>query len=644
MTCDDIPELRFLIVEDQDFQREALALLLGNIGARHIFQVENGRVALDFLKDTAEPIDVILCDIDMPEMDGMAYLRNLAETGCDASVILVSALDRALLDSVETMAKDYGVEILGAMPNPPSRSLVKSLIATRRAGARRRRPTAMRATIPQQEIIEALKKREFTPYFQPKVEIGSGKVVGLEALARWSSPTRGLLAPGAFLDDVEAAGLMDGLTFVMLAKSAAICRHWQDQGLTLAVSVNLSLSNLGHAGLAERIHEVVTKHGVAPASIILEVTESAAMSALGPCLENLARLRLLGFGLSLDDYGTGYSSLQQLSRVPFTEIKIDRSFVQNALHQEATRVIVESTLDMARKLGLEVTAEGIETVEQWEMLARMGCDLAQGYLIAKPMPHTAVANWVGGWQASAIHLALAGQQSVNILLVEDESFQRETYGELLAFLELGQVHTARGVAEALETLAICPFDLVITDVELDDGSGLDLVRLIRTQQTAASPATRVIVLSAHHEEDIVLESIVLDINGFLTKPAAAGTLRQAIANAMAEDYAPQPPSYYQELGGETATVSASIPRSEEPPVTELVPLGALRAGMILAEPLYNRGDLLVLAQGTRLTPSIVNRLSDLRDIFTTPRVKVIRPEVVDDQPVVPDVARDAVAG
>jgi len=639
--------LRFLIVEDEEFQRDALELLLSNFGATKIMKAENGRVALDLLDATDTPIDIILCDINMPDMDGMAFLRNLANSDSNTSVILVSALGNALLDSVAVMGKAYGAKILGTMPYPPSRSRMKTLIANREVGAVTRKAHSERDPIPESEIVAALKLGEFIPYFQPKVEVDSGKVVGMEALVRWASPSRGLLAPGAFLDDVESAGLMDAMTFVMLTKSAAVCQSWRDRGLPLSVSVNLSLSNLGHAGLAERLHEAATHCDLAPSSILLEITESAAMSSVGPCIENLARLRLLGFGLSLDDYGTGYSSLQQLTRVPFTELKIDQSFVQDALHHETTRIVIESTMDLARRLGLKVTAEGVETVEHWEMLSQLGCDLAQGYLIAKPMPHEAIADWLGQWRISALRSTTqrhnSERQKLDILLVEDENFQLEAYGELLAQLELGLVHTATNLDGALKILAENPVDLVISDVKLDRHSGLDLVKLIRTQQTQADPATRIILLSAYRDQDIVLKSIVLDINGFLAKPARSSTLLDAIQNAMSEDYQPQPPSHYRELSTAALSndrlVSDLTSTSEEtwddaggaPIVVEHISLTFLRAGMILAEPLFNRQNLMILTQGSRLTTSIINRLQDLRESLSATRIKVIRPEALLDQ-------------
>jgi len=538
-------------------------------------------------------------------------------------------------DSVAIMARAYDLNLLGVMPKPPSRSKLLTLLDRHDPASQKKRRQSSPLTISKDEIARGLENGEFVPYFQPKVEMASGRVVGVEALARWNSPARGLLPPGAFLDAIEEYGLMDDLTWAILAKSVAIGRDWHEQGLPLVVSVNLSLSSLGRVELAERIFEVVTSRGMATSSIILEVTESAAMSVIGPSLENLARLRLRGFGLSIDDYGTGYSSLQQLTRVPFTELKIDQSFVREAALQETTRSVVESSLDIARKLGLKTTAEGIETPEHWDMLSAMGCDIAQGYLIAKPMPAGAIPDWVAGWKLSSIRAATPALQAVDILLVEDEAFQRETYVELLEQLQLGRVDAAHNADEAMQYLAGADYGLVITDVDLGGVSGLDLVRRIRAGQTAAAPQTRIVLLSSHTEQDVVFQSIALDINGFLTKPAKAHTMQDAIRQAMAEHFMVQAPEVYQEQGAPKESpmpqVSASIMRSEGAPSSghpppgesEQISLFEMNAGMMLAAPIYTRQQIMVLGRGHVLTESVINRLLDIRGSLASPDIWVL---------------------
>jgi EAL domain-containing protein (putative c-di-GMP-specific phosphodiesterase class I)/CheY-like chemotaxis protein len=630
-----IEHLRFLIVEDEPTQRAGLVALLTHIGARHIAQAEHGRAALEMLQAQSPPTDILLCDIDLPDMDGMALLRHMVDLPSLPSIILVSQLDAAMRDSVFAMAQAYRLPILGDMAKPPSRSKLLGLLAHHQPSApHKSRPAdAAAPTVARDEIAAGLKKGEFVPYFQPKVEMDSGRVVGAEALVRWNHPQRGLLAPGAFLEAVESHGLMDHLTWIVLAQSAAIGNTWHQRGLALTLSVNLSLSSLGRVELAERIVEVVSKHGFPLGSMILEVTESAAMQAVGPSLENLTRLRLRGFGLSIDDYGTGYSALQQLTRVPFTELKIDQSFVGTALEHETTRIVVESSLEIARKLKLKSTAEGIETPQQWEMLKAMGCDIAQGYLIAKPMPAEALPDWVAHWHPSSLRRRTASAPELDILLVEDEDFQRATYAELLTQLRLGRVETAASVEQALQRLEYTRYGLVITDVGLGQPSGLELVRLIRSRQTSAWPQTRIVLLSAHAEQDLVLQSIALDINGFLAKPASAFALQQAIEQALSEAFIPQPAAHYLGLGGTEppagSPLSASILRdtparsaTPEQPSSRVLALEGLEAGMVLAAPILSQEHKLILRSGHALTESIINRLRDMRHLLLKPLVEV----------------------
>ncbi len=174
--------------------------------------------------------------------------------------------------------------------------------------------------------------------------------------------------------------------------------QWSKRGSPYTVSVNLSLKSLDDPKLADRITETVRRQGVDPSFIILEVTETAAMTDVARCLENLARLRMKGFGLSIDDYGTGYSSMQQLARVPYTELKIDQSFVLGAASQPRLRVMLESSMELANRLGLTVVAEGVETRQDWDLLKQLGCHKAQGYFIAKPLPADKFLDWVDEWR------------------------------------------------------------------------------------------------------------------------------------------------------------------------------------------------------------------------------------------------------
>ena len=397
----NVSELRFVVAEDHDFQRRTLVGLLKRLGAAHVGEAADGAAALELFRTPDAKIDVIISDLDMPGMDGMELIRHVGESGLAVSVILSSAIDRAVLASVEAMTKAYGITLLGAIEKPVTQVKLEALIV-------KHRPPQPKATAPRppapsfslDDIRQGLANDEFEPFYQPKIDLHTGALTGAEALARWRHPERGIVSPYFFIGAMEEGGLIDELTWKMMAKSARQVRLWAQASppLTPMISVNLSAKSLGDSQVADRISQIVRDEGVDPSSFVLEVTESAAVNHVAETLETLARLRIRGFRLSIDDYGTGYSSMQQLARIAFTELKIDQSFVLSALDVEASRVILESSLDMARRLKVHSVAEGVETRAHWDLLLSLGCDIAQGYFIARPMDAAAFAKWANDWE------------------------------------------------------------------------------------------------------------------------------------------------------------------------------------------------------------------------------------------------------
>ena len=390
-----LSELNFLAVEDHEFQRGLLLKMLARLGATHISTAADGRAALDIVKSSYPSIDIIISDLDMPGMDGLEFMRHLSEARIPVAIILASALESVLLDSVETMTRAYGVKILGVIQKPITPEKLDALIKLHvpaQAGQTRSGAADLSFTI--EEIVQGLKNDEFEPFFQPKVLLGSRGLKGAEALARWRHPQKGIISPYAFIGLLEDRNQIDELTWMMLRKSAAFCKEWRaNSDRDVNVSVNVSVKSLADVHFADRVHELVHLENLDSRNIILEVTESAATTDISHALENLSRLRMRGFGLSIDDYGTGYSSLQQLTRIAFTEIKIDQSFVANAAAQQSARIILESSLDMAKKLGISTVAEGVETQDQWDLVSELGCELAQGYFIAKPVAASEFLPW-----------------------------------------------------------------------------------------------------------------------------------------------------------------------------------------------------------------------------------------------------------
>lgn len=393
-------ELSFLVVEDDDFQRRTVVNMLRSLGATEVREAGDGKQALDVLYATANdhPLDIAFCDMDMPEMDGMECLRRMGQENHTVSIVILSTLDKALLASVGKMSKAYGVKLLGVVEKPIPLAQLEALISQyERSATDTPQPRAAAQAFSLEEILHGVRMQQFEPYFQPKVDFKTNRLIGAEALARWNHPRHGEIAPYAFIPVLEQSGNIDGLTFLILRKAAAACRVLHDQVYAISISVNLSLTSLTDTTLADRVTQVVLDAGVDPHHIVLEITESAAMTDVAHALENLARLRMRGFGLSIDDYGTGYSSMQQLTRVAFSELKIDQSFVKDFADNPALRIVVQSSIDMAHKLQVKSVAEGVETQQDWDTLKSMGCDTAQGYFIAKPMNLAAFIEFSAGY-------------------------------------------------------------------------------------------------------------------------------------------------------------------------------------------------------------------------------------------------------
>ena len=329
--------------------------------------------------------DLIILDISIGAHDGVELLNFLARRRCAAPIMMVSGFDGRLIDSAVRVGRALDLTMLEPLSKPLKvpklRDLLKAIGNT---------ALPIRA----HELERALAVSELAPWYQPKVRVADRSLAGTEALVRWNHPERGLLPPGDFLPQTEAGPHMTPLTFLMIERALADCVAWKQQGFDIPVAVNVSAHSLTTDGFADKVWEIVSRAGAAAENLTLEITETAAMADTAAILTVLTRLRIKGISLSLDDFGTGYSSLRELHRMPFTEIKVDRSFVTGMCRDRDAALIVKAIVGLGATLGLKTVAEGVESEAVMAALADIGCDVAQGFLIARPMPAADVGGWV----------------------------------------------------------------------------------------------------------------------------------------------------------------------------------------------------------------------------------------------------------
>jgi EAL domain-containing protein (putative c-di-GMP-specific phosphodiesterase class I)/FixJ family two-component response regulator len=389
-----MPNRRILILDDDAAVGQTIQWIAESLG----FEAEFVTRPEEFFSKLVEmKPEIITIDLVMPNLDGVEIMRLLAERKSKAKIVISSGMGTRVLDAAQRSAQEHGLSILGNISKPISKEALRALIGQ---GSERDEPlsaqiedgSGIEFEITRADLQVALDRHEFVMAYQPKIVCKSGAMAGLEALVRWQHPDKGIVLPDSFIPCFEETGLIEDLTVQVFDQSL----EWFSSAFpepSVHLSLNLSAKNLVDIHLADHLATLCQRFQIAPERIVLELTETSAMVDPILSLDLMTRIRMKGFQLSIDDFGTGYSSMVQLVRLPFSEIKVDKSFVMLVKQTKESLTVIKSIVDLGHSLGLRVTAEGVDNLSTLNYLNTLGCDLAQGYFISRPMWGDAVRSW-----------------------------------------------------------------------------------------------------------------------------------------------------------------------------------------------------------------------------------------------------------
>ncbi len=372
--------MNVLIVEDDRLQATNLKILLNRLFEGTITVVHRGSEVATVCE--AQPIDVMFCDIDLPDINGVNLLSTLAESSRPKGVVILSAMTQDVLEITYNMCLSAGYEFVRALTKPISNQQLSQIFGEFKQYLSQEQFVSLPVLMNDDEIDTAFNEGRFINYYQPQYSTSDNQLIGVEALVRCRHPKHGIIAPAQFITEIQVRNELDKLFWIVLENAL------QDMS-TLKVNINLSV-NMNQKTLkqpmSERLFALCEQYQIAPERITLELTEDEVYDCSVTSLANLANLRLRGVGLAIDDFGTGYSSLSQLATLPYTELKIDRQFIKDALTNFKSQQLTISSLHLAKSLGLKSVAEGVEDDETLAYLRELGVELYQGFVRCRPIP------------------------------------------------------------------------------------------------------------------------------------------------------------------------------------------------------------------------------------------------------------------
>ena len=381
-----------LLVDDDPVQIAILSAYFQSIGARKVSSAGNSLEALELLAQASTPVDLIVSDLQMPEMDGLEFLRHLKTGKYKGKLAIMSGVKSDILKHAANLAKLQNLNLIGQMGKPVSRASLDALFLTPEEPDLPETPVQDDQDTKAEQITPARLKQaindgEIIPYYQPKIDTRTNRIFGAEALARWVDRDGNMIgSPGQFIPFAEECGLVEHLTFNLFETFLKDVMRFRQVNRSLHFAFNLSPSLMNDTSLPDRICSMMRNAGVPSVSVGFEITENAALDQNSNVLEVLSRLRIYDFEVSIDDFGTGHANIANLKDFPFTELKIDSSFVMRALSDSFSRQTVNAAVNLAKELDMPVVAEGVEDKETYELIKSLGIARVQGFLFSRALP------------------------------------------------------------------------------------------------------------------------------------------------------------------------------------------------------------------------------------------------------------------
>lgn len=384
---------RILVVEENPRHLFTTMQMFAGQGEHHVEGCTDGAKALQRLGEC--PFDLVVTGLNVAGVDGIQIIQSLPVSALAPALVITSTAPRPILVGARKVAESRGIPVMATLPKPLTQQGVNAALGAYSESVKRVRPALPGNTLEfhRNALIAAMENGEMQAWFQPKYALVDDLGHAAEALARWEHPKFGLLLPGAFLSAIEREGLEDRLLQTMLAQTLAAQQDWMAAGLDIAVSVNLTTRLLDDPELPDRLHAQVKAANGDPRRICFELTEDSMEAQESNYYAGACRLRMHGFGLAQDDFSSGFSSFYRLVATPFTELKLDGSMIKDAIMIDAFRAALSSVVQLGRKMGLTVVAEGVETEAQLRLLQEFGCHRAQGFLISPAIQRDAIARF-----------------------------------------------------------------------------------------------------------------------------------------------------------------------------------------------------------------------------------------------------------